>query len=78
MNRIEFSLSCLCIMLFLALCYSSLFHTSEELNIITKYQHKIDSLKHTNKCYCTKLQFCDTLTEKEIDLAFKKSRGRVL
>jgi len=78
MNRIEFSLSCLCIMLFLSLFFRELSHTSEELKIITKYQHTIDSLKSIDKCYCTKVQFLDTLTDAQCERAFKKSRGRVL
>jgi hypothetical protein len=78
MTRTEFLLTCLSFVLILYLVFVFILNIKQEKEIKEHYQYIIDSLKHTNKCYCTKLQFCDTLSDKEIDLAFKKSRGRCL
>lgn len=42
------------------------------------YSHKIDSLLQVKSCYCKKLEFLDTLSDKEIETAFKKSRCKIL
>jgi hypothetical protein len=60
--------------LILYLVFVFILNIKQEKEIRNQYQKTIDSLKHSSKCYCTKLQFCDTLSDKEIDLAFKKSR----
>jgi hypothetical protein len=40
--------------------------------------YKIDSLIQVKTCYCKKLEFLDTLSDKEINIAFKKSRCKIL
>jgi hypothetical protein len=78
MTQSETKLVVMIIALVGAIVYTTIIRVDRENDLKYKYQKTIDSLKHTSKCYCTKLQFCDTLTDKEIDLAFKKSRGRIL
>lgn len=41
-------------------------------------QKKVDSLEREKTCYCKKLEFLDTLSDKEIETAFKKSRCKIL
>jgi hypothetical protein len=78
MTRTEFLSTCLFFVLILYIVFVFILNIKQEKEIRNQYQHTIDSLSKLQKCYCTKLQFLDTLTDKEIDLAFKKSRGRIL
>ncbi len=74
----DFIILCIAIIIIIAISVCDIFEIDNLKSNIKKQQHTIDSLKHTSKCYCTKVRFLDTLTDKEIDLAFKKSRGRIL
>jgi hypothetical protein len=57
---------------------SSYYRTNTIKKEKDNYSYKIDSLLQVKSCYCKKLEFLDTLSDKEIDIAFKKSRCKIL
>lgn len=54
------------------------FIDEKKTNTKDKWELKYDSLLQVKSCYCKKLEFLDTLSDKEIETAFKKSRCKIL